>query len=294
MKTFTLSTLTGVSVSVMLCASCTKNQSEESPVTNNFQQLCDVAVFTQQYTNETPVHFFNKTYDLSGRTLTHIDAPLYSGGTIWDTVSLDLTYDANKIYFISSENSSDTGLVVYVDNLGRPTRADVGQIIDEGFGPQEFTYEGGRLKLITIDNDWMRIWFRYDQHGNNRQIVTDSSDGLPRINHVYEYNTTAKKELQQFYLDEARGFSFNVLTILQAAGFFRELHPVHQRTRSTVSWGSYVAYDYKQQDHIFDNSGRLMQYKTASPNNNSILATYNVNYNCNMSNSNNQLITYAR
>jgi hypothetical protein len=292
MKTSTLSALTGVSVSVFLSVSCTKNESEQINAKKKQEATCDVAVFTQQYSGGEAGYIFNKTYDFSGRKLSHISAPLYSGGAIWDTVHLNLTYDYNKIYFISSENSSDTGLVVQIDNAGRPVRAEVGQIIDNGFGPQEFFYQGGRLRSINIDNDWMRIWFRYDQYGNNTQIVTDSSDGLPRINHVYEYNRS-KTASQQFYLDEARGFSFNVLTILHAAGFFTELNPVHARVRSTVHWGSYLAYDYIQRNHVYDKSGRLLQYETASPGSSSSLATYTVNYNCASSN-NKELITYAQ
>jgi hypothetical protein len=291
MKTFTRAALTGVGVSVILSVSCSKNESEKPNGKNNEDFPCDVAVFTQQYTNGETRYIFNKSYDLSGRRLSHIDAGLYSGGAILDTVHLNLTYDYNKIYFISSENSSDTGLVVHVDNAGRPLRADVGQIIDFGFGPQEFYYENDRLALINIDDNWMRIWFRYDQHGNNTQIVTDSSEGLARSNHVYQYNQH-KKSLQQFYMDEARGFSFNVLTILHAAGFFPELNPVHERVRTTVNWGNYVAYDFEQKDHSYDNSGRLLQYKTTSPGSSSTVATYTVNYNC--ASNNNELITAAR
>lgn len=291
MKTFTRSTLTGVGVSVLLSVSCTKNEVDNPGKKKSTQTLCDVAVFTQQYSGGETRYIFNKAYDLSGTRLSRIDAGLYSGGAIWDTVHLNLTYDVGKIYFISAENSSDTGLVVHVDNGGRPTRADVGQIIDNGFGPQEFFYENGRLNLVNIDDNWMRIWFRYDDKGNNTQIVTDSSDGLPRINHTYQYEQ-GKKGSQQFYLDEARGFSFNVLTILHAAGFFPELNPVNTRIRSTVQWGPYQAYDFALQDHHFDNNGRLLQYSTASPGSNTAVATYTVNYNCNSGN--NELITLAR
>jgi hypothetical protein len=291
MKTFTRAALTGVGVSVILSVSCTKDESDEPKGKKNDDVQCDVAVFTQQYSNGATNYIFNKSYDLSGKRLSHIDAGLYSGGAIWDTVHLDLTYDYNKIYFISSENSSDTGLVVHIDNAGRALRADVGQIIDNGFGPQEFFYENNRLHLINIDDNWMRIWFRYDQYGNNSQIVTDSSDGLPRINHVYQHDAN-KKAFQQFYLDEARGFSFNVLTILHAVGFFPELNPVHARVRTTVNWGPYLAYDFAQQDHVYDKSGRLLQYKTASPGSNSPVATYSVNYNC--AKNSDDLITMAR
>jgi hypothetical protein len=289
MKTFARA-LTGVGVSVIFTVSCSKNELEEPKGKKNDDVHCDVAVFTQQYNNGQPAYIFNKSYDLSGQRLSRIDAGLYSGGVIWDTVHLNVSYDYNKIYFISAENSSDTGIVLHVDNAGRALRADVGEIIDNGFGPQEFFYENDRLSLINIDDNWMRIWFRYDQHGNNSQIVTDSSGGLPRIHHEYQYDA-GKKSFQQFYLDEARGFSFNVLTILHGAGFFPELNPVHARVRSTVHWGSYLAYDYQQQDHTYDKSGRLLQYKTASPGSNSPVATYNVGYNCA---SNNEVITMAR
>jgi hypothetical protein len=280
-----------VSFSVVLSVSCSKNEIGEKKNQKHDDLICDVAVFTQQYTNGQASYIFNKHYDLSGRRLSRIDAGLYSGGAIWDTVHLNLTYDYNKIYFISAENAGDTGLVLHVDNSGRALRADVGQIIDNGFGPQEFFYENNRLHHINIDNNWMRIWFRYDQNGNNTQIVTDSSEGLPRINHVYQYNLN-KKSYQQFYLDEARGFSFNVLTILHAAGFFPELNPVNTRVRTTVNWGSYLAYDFALQDHVYDKSGRLLQYKTASPGSNSPVATYTINYNC--AKNNDELITAAQ
>lgn len=292
MKTSTRAALTGVGVTFILSVSCTKTEIEDPDVSIN-ESICDVAIFAQQYTGGEAGYIFSKTYDLSGKKLSHISAPLYSGGAIWDTVHLKLTYDYNKVYFISSENSSDTGLVVTMDNAGRPMSAEVGQMIDNGFGPQEFSYQGGRLRNINIDNDWMRVWFRYDQYGNNTQIMTDSSEGLARINHVYQYNLQ-KKASQQFYLDEARGFSFNVLTILNAAGYFPELNPVHARVRSTVHWGSYLAYDYAQQNHVFDNSGRLIQYETASPGSNTSAATYTVNYNCAGGQGNEQLITYAQ
>lgn len=293
MKTFTRAALTGVGVSVILSVSCSKNDvvddgDKKKPGTTT----CDVAIFTQQYTGGDNNPLFSKSYDMSGRRLIHIDAGLYSGGAIWDTVHLDLSYVSNKIYFISSENNTDTGLVVHIDNSGRVLRADVGQIIDDGFGPQQFSYQNGRLHNINIDNDWMRIWFSYDADGNNTQIFTDSTDGLPRINHRYEYDKK-KKNYQNFYLDEARGFSFNVLTILHAAGFFPELNPVHARTRSTVNWGPYVAYDYAQFDHTYDKDKRLLQYKTASPGSHAAVATYTINYNCASSN-NADLMTMAR
>jgi hypothetical protein len=291
MKTFTRAALTGVGVSVILSVSCSKNQVDEPKDKKKNEVQCDVASFTQQYSNEHPGYIFNKTYDLSGKRLNRIDAGLYSGGVIWDTVHLNISYSSDKIYFISAENANDTGLVVHIDNAGRALRADVGQIIDNGFGPQEFVYENNRLQLINIDNDWMRIHFRYDQYGNNSQIVTDSSEGLARINHEYQYDF-GKQAFQQLYLDEARGFSFNVLTILHAAGFFPELNPVHQRVRSTVHWGNYLAYDYVQQNHVYDKSGRLMQYKTASPGSNSPVATFNVGYNC--ANNSNEMITMAQ
>jgi hypothetical protein len=294
MKTSTRAALTGVGISVILSVSCSKNQIDGPGDKKKKNELrCDVAAFVQQSGGQSS-NIFNKSYDLSGQRLSHIDAGLFSGGAIWTTVHLDISYNSDKIYFISSENSSDTGIVLTVDNAGRPLRADVGQIIDNGFGPQEFSYENGRLNLINIDDNWMRIWFRYDDHGNNSQIVTDSSDGMPRINHEYQYEKN-KKAGQQFYLDEARGFSFNVLTMLHAAGFFPELNPVDQRVRSTVHWGPYLAYDFIQKDHRYDKSGRLMQYKTASPGSNSSVTTFNVDYNCVRSNNNNNdLITLAQ
>jgi len=291
MTNFTRVALTGVSVSFIAFVSCTKNEIEPTGKKKPKQTQCDVSSFTQQYAGGGSGYIFNKSYDLSGRRLTRIDAGLYSGGVIWDTVHLDLTYTSDKIYFISAENSADTGLVVHIDNAGRALRAEVGQIIDNGFGPQEFFYKQGRLNLINIDDNLMRIWFRYDQHGNNTQIVTDSSEGLARINHVYEYDTR-KKKYNNIYLDEARGFSFNVLTILHAAGFFPELNPVNTRTRTTVTWGNYLAYDFVQFDHKYDKNGRLLQYKTASPGSNTPVATYNVSYNC--ANNYDDLITMAQ
>jgi len=162
--------------------------------------------------------YFSKTYDFSGQRLARIDAGLYSGGSIWDTVHLNISYNFNTIYFVSADNLRDTGIVLEVDNYGRPIRAEVGKMIDDGFGPQEFYYSNNRLHNINLDNGWMRIWFRYDVHGNNTQIYTDSADGMPRINHVYQYAHGKKRE-PQYYMDEARGFSFNVLTILHVAGF---------------------------------------------------------------------------
>src|SRR5215204_3854536 len=106
MKTFTCATLTGVCVSVMLSTSCSKNNMDEPVKRKKAQTVCDVAVFTQQYTGGETRYIFNKTYDLSGSRLTRIDAGLYSGGAIWDTVYLDLTYDNDKIYFISAKNSA--------------------------------------------------------------------------------------------------------------------------------------------------------------------------------------------
>ena len=280
MKTFTSATLTSVGVSLMLTVSCSKSELEdETKKKSKTAAVCDVAIFTQQYGNDPSTPIFNKTYDISGRRLSRIDAPIYSGGAIMNTLHLNVTYNANIIYFISADNSADTGLVVTTDNSGRVLRAEAGEIIDNGFGPQEFSYQGNKLHNINIDSNWMRIWFRYDEHGNNTQIVTDSSDGLPRINHEFQYNTK-KKGFQSLYFDEARGFSFNVLGILHAAGFFPELNPVHARTRTTVHWGPYKAYDLAQIDHVYDNEGRLVQYKTASPGSNAPIATYTNGYNC--------------
>src|SRR5688572_6786071 len=132
MKTFTRVALASVGVSVMLSVSCTKNDVEEPNAKKNkkSEALCDVAVFTQQYEGGSAGYIFNKSYDLSGQRLSRIDCGLYSGGGIWDTVHLNLTYGMDKIYFISAENSSDTGLVLHMNSAGRPLRADVGQIID--------------------------------------------------------------------------------------------------------------------------------------------------------------------
>lgn len=280
MKTFTSTALTSVGVSILLSVSCSKSELEEPPKKKPKKEaICDVAVFTQQYGNGEINPIFNKTYDLSGRRLSRIDAPIYSGGGIVNTLHLNITYNANVIYFISADNSADTGLVVTIDNGGRVLRAEAGEIIDFGFGPQEFSYQGGKLHNINIDDNWMRIWFRYDQHGNNTQIVTDSADGVPRISHQFQYDAR-KKSLQSFYFDEARGFSFNVLGILHAVGFFPELNPVHARIRTTVHWGPYQAYDFAQIDHVYDKSGRLMQYKTANADSHTPIATYTIGHNC--------------
>lgn len=292
MKTFTSAALTSVGVSIMLSVSCSKSELEDESKRNSKKEsVCDVAVFTQQYGDGTTSPIFNKTYDLSGRRLNRIDAPVYSGGAIMNTLHLNVTYSANTIYFISADNSADTGLVVTLDNSGRVLHAAAGQIIDNGFGPHEFSYQGNKLNNINIDSNWMRIWFRYDEHGNNTQIVTDSSDGVARVNHTYQYDTR-KKVFQSLYFDEARGFSFNVLGILHAAGFFPELNPVHARIRTTVHWGPYQAYDFAQIDHVFDKSGRLMQYKTASPGSHAPIATYTNGYNCAASNE--ALLTMAQ
>lgn len=293
MKTFTSAALTSVGVvSIMLSVSCSKSESgDESKKKPKNASVCDVAVFTQQYGSDPSTPIFNKTYDLSGRRLSRIDVPIYSGGAITNTLHLDVTYNANTIYFISAGNSADTGLVVTTDNSGRVLRAVAGDIIDNGFGPQEFSYQGNKLNNINIDSNWMRIWFRYDSHGNNTQIVTDSSDGVARINHEFQYDTK-KKGLQSLYFDEARGFSFNVLGILHAAGFFPELNPTHARIRTTVHWGPYQAYDFAQIDHVYDKDGRLMQYKTASPGSHAPIATYTNGYNC--ATSNEALLTAAQ
>lgn len=291
MKTFTRAAITGVGVSVFLSVSCSKDSLEDPDRKKNRNENCDIASVTQQYSGGQSDFIFSKTYDLSGQRVTRIDAGLYSGGAIWKNVHLNITYDYNTIYFVSAENAGDTGIVLQVDNAGRPVHAEVGEMIDEGFGPHEFYYANNRLQWINIDSGWMRIWFRYDVHGNNTQIVTDSSEGYARINHVYEY-AKGKKRAPQCYLDEARGFSFNILTILHAAGYFPELNPIHPRVRSTVHWGPYLAYDYVQKDHVFDKSDRLMQYSTVSPNGQAPVATYTVGYNC--ANSNNHLITMVR
>jgi hypothetical protein len=293
MKTFTRVTLTGFGASlILLTTNCSKLQTDDDIRGKKpGKELCDVAVFTQQYTNGENNFVFSKTYDLSGRRLARIDAPLFSGGGISSYVHLNITFDEDRVYFISSENSTDTGLVVHLNNDGRVAKVDVGQIIDEGFGPQEFFYQDDRLHLVNIDNDWMRIWFNYDTHGNNTQIVTDSSDGFARINHEFQYDYQ-KKISQHFYMDEARGFSFNVLTILHAAGFFPELNPVHARTRTTVHWGPYQAYDYVQRNHVLDKDRRLIRYETVSPDGGSTIATFHVNWNCVKGNK--DLITYAQ
>src|SRR5688500_8521244 len=179
MKIFTSAALTSVGVSIMLSVSCSKSELEDESKKNpKKESVCDVAVFTQQYGNGATTPIFNKIYDLSGRRLSRIDAPIYSGGAIMNTLHLNVTYSANTIYFISADNSADTGLVVTLDNGGRVLHAAAGAIIDNGFGPHEFSYQGNKLNNINIDSNWMRIWFRYDEHGNNTQIVTDSSDGV--------------------------------------------------------------------------------------------------------------------
>jgi hypothetical protein len=293
MKNFTCAALTGVCFSIAFLSSCTKDELEDPGKKKPKKtSICDVAVFSQQYAGGESTPIYSKTYDLSGRVLSRLDVGLFSGGGIWKTVHLNLTYNANKIYFISADNSADTGLVVDIDNAGRPLHVVAGQIIDDGFGPQDFSYQDGRIHEINIDNNWMRIWFRYDSHGNNTQIVTDSVDGLARIDQVYEYDIT-KKTKRHFYLDEARGFSFNVLTILQAAGFFPELDPVHARTRTTVHWGGYLAYDFMNIDQKYDKDGRLLQYKTARPGSKTPNATYTLSYNCVRSTGNDELLTAA-
>jgi len=291
MNNFTRATLTGVCVSVFLSVSCSKDNLDEPNGKKNRNEHCEVASFSQQYEGGQPGFIFSKTYDFSGQRLARIDAGLYSGGSIWDTVHLNISYNFNTIYFVSADNLRDTGIVLEVDNYGRPIRAEVGKMIDDGFGPQEFYYSNNRLHNINLDNGWMRIWFRYDVHGNNTQIYTDSADGMPRINHVYQYAHGKKRE-PQYYMDEARGFSFNVLTILHVAGFFPELNPIHPRVRTTVYWGPYQAYDYQQRDHVYDKSDRLLQYRTARAGEQLPVATCTVGYNC--SASNNYLITMAR
>jgi hypothetical protein len=278
-------------VVLLLGISCTKVDVGDEMGGKPKKKYCDVAAFTLQSSDGGTLNIFNKTYDLSGRRLVRLDAGLYSGGATLEFIQLNLVYDNDRIYFLSTDNTADTGLVVYLNNAGRVTKAEAGAIIDDGFGPQEFFYQDGRLHLINIDNNWLRIWFRYDQWGNNTQIVTDSSaDGLPRLIHEYQYDYN-RKSSKQLYHDEARGFSFNVFTLLHAAGFFPELNPVHIRTRTTVKWGDYLAYDYKLLNHVFDNDGRLVKYQTQRSGDHSPAAAYHLYWNCAKANS--DLVTMA-
>ena len=137
MKNYTRATLTGFGASIiLLSASCSKLQSDDDIRGKKpGKEICDVAVFTQ-YSNGENNFIFSKTYDLSGRRLARIDAPLYSGGGIYSYVHLNITFADDRVYFISNENSADTGLVVHLDNDGRVRKVDVGQIIDNGFVPQ--------------------------------------------------------------------------------------------------------------------------------------------------------------
>ena len=230
---------------------------ESRPLTKG---KCVLQRMTTQYPGALPQIIYQKTYDASGKRVVNLHAGLYSGGGIASTVKLDVKYTDNTIYLLSAENVQDTGLVLQLDKGGRVQKVHAGPIIDFGFGPQEFFYEKGRLNLINIDNNWLRIWFRYDQWGNLTELVTDSTNGEPRTRHVYEYNHN-QKAMHQFYQDEVRGFSLDVLTMMHQLGFLPELDPVHARTRSTVRWSSYLAYDYDIINHVFDNT-RLISYQT--------------------------------
>ena len=98
------------------------------------------------------------------------------------------------------------------------------------------------------------------------------------MNHRYEYDYTRKAK-DQYYQDEARGFSMDVFSVLHAAGYFPEADPVHLRTRTTVNWGPYVAYDYDVVNHVIDR-GRLVSYQTTYHNYNSPGPAYTIEWAC--------------
>jgi hypothetical protein len=281
-------------LSIFYFSSCSKTDSADSgniSAESNSARLknaCDV----EEVDNpsligpEMDTYIFRKKYDIATNRITQIDIGLYSGGSIYQRVVLNVFYSGNRIFFINNANAADTCIKASLNNFGKPATAVFSETIDFGLPDHDFYYdEDGRLSRIVLDTESnYGFWFHYDSRGNNTVISQDTINGTAGICETFEYDNGHKAN-QQAYFDYPRGFSEDGFLVFHAMGLLPELNPVNLRTHTKVMWGNYVAYDARLFNHVIGPQKKLLGYNVGTLNS-SVSASWTLSWQCQDQNQN--------
>lgn len=250
-----------------LLFSCSKTDlsGEYEEVVEKKKAVCEIASFryTTATENGTENKFiFNKVNDAAGR-LKQITAAVYQGGSVLNTITLDVHWSSGSVAFLRAGTTTDTMLFVSLNAQGKPVDVVAGNKPDFNYLPTSFEYNNNRLAAMKIQNAGRVLVsrYQYDNKNNCISIVDESQSGeIP--GHV-EYTYENRKADQQVYLDEPRPFSWNTFSLMQFSGFFPELQPTQLRTGVKVFWANnYKAYDVELLNHQV-NGGRLVRYEVS-------------------------------
>lgn len=209
-------------------------------------------------------YLFSKTFDLNGKVNT-IDAFVYPLGEA-TRQQAKLEY-RNQMVYLLDQNSSDTIMIVWLNNAGRVIKAQE----KSGFRYKntspvmsyEFMYNSeNKLYQYTAENrsnptypSKFTLPVEYDGNGN----CTRASNSY----FTYDLTRTAKK---QFYFDsESLGNYWLGFKLLEYLNYFPEItSPANIRTNTKVMEGTYVIMNTALSNHQIDVDGKLISYKAGN------------------------------
>ena len=287
MKTNLILTL-GVSSAIVL-TSCSKNMEVNNAVEdlsakskNQSSLSCLSTSFTTTTTSGEMISTgFEKSTDPSNGLVNRIKIGVHEGGAINETVFFDVRYADNKVIFLKDGSTSDTVMTAYLNNKGAVESALPGNAPHASFLPTSFTYKGGKVSgmKINFSGNTIKASFTYDSYGNLIRIQEDASGGEIPSSISYTYNT-AVKAAGQAYHDDALGFTYNTYNLVHSMDLLPGTRPGSLRTRTTVYWQDYMAYDAFITDHKLDGQGNLTSYLSGSQDASGTRIKHTISWNC--------------
>lgn len=245
--------------------SCTKTDiSEDVPeVTSKKKVDCEITAFRFNALSENGTvskYVFKKQMDPSSGRLQQITTAVYQGGAFNSSVTLDVLWGAGSVAFVRSGSTADTMLIVSLNAQGKPVSAVGGNAASQDFLNTSFEYINNRLDAmkISLAGNLLVSRFSYDDK-NNCTLIQDEARASEIPGRI-EYSYENRKADKQVYYDEPRPFSWNTFSLIQFAGFLKELEPTNLRSGVKVWWGNnYKAYDVRLTNHQL-NGGTLVKY----------------------------------
>ena len=205
-------------------------------------------------------YLFKKTFDSQGR-VNSIDAFVSPYGAA-SRQQARIEYK-NQMVYILDNASSDTAMVIWLNNAGRITKAEEKSGFKYTYPTvptvYQFTYDSNnRLQEYTVNifssipqNHVVKP--AYDANGNCTKIQT--------AEFTYDLTRTAKK---QFYFEDTELINSSWLgfKLLEYLNYFPEItSPKNIRINSKIMAGTYVLLNFDLQDHQFDSDGKVISYK---------------------------------
>lgn len=287
MKTNFILTL-GVSSAIVLTG-CSKNMEVNNAVEDISGKSkgissasCLSTSFTTTTTSGEPVNTsFEKSIDPVTGMVNRIKTGVHDGGAINETVYFDVRYAENRVIFLKDGSSTDTVLTAYLNNKGAVENVLPGNAPHASFLPTSFTYKGVKVSgmKISFSGNTTKASFTYDGYGNLIRIQEEAVNGVIPGSISYGYNT-AITAAGQAYHDDALGFTYNTYSLVHSMNLVPGTMPTNLRTRTTVYWQDYMAYDAFISDHKIDGRGNLTSYLAGAQDPSGSRLKHSISWNC--------------